>query len=208
MSRKASHDSSWELFLNHGVHRESRTIFIGWSPGADEDERAEITAETAQKVMQEVALLESDSTEAAITILMNSPGGDEMAGWAIYDVLANSPCPVVVKVAGNCMSIATLILQAGQQRLSYPNAAYMVHAGEEGQGMTHPISADRWNEFNRNWRRRYYEVLSERCGQSVKYWRRKCTFDLILTPEDALREGLIDRIIVGPKRLHPVESET
>ena len=205
MTRKASHDS-WELFLTHGVHRESRTISIGWSPNAEEDEKQEITTETYQQVANSVVLLESDSTEQPITVLLNSPGGDDSSSWAIYDLLVNSPCPIIVKVMGNCMSNGTLILQAGQKRLSYPNAVFMIHAGEEGIGMQHPISADRWSDFNRKVRRKYYEVLAKKCGQDVKYWRRKCTFDFLMTAEEALKEGLIDEIIVGVKSKRPIES--
>ena len=207
MAKKTSQDS-WELFLSHGVHRESRTITIGWDEDADEDDRGEVTMKLALDIVQAVALLESDSVEKPINVILFSPGGSETAGWAIYDVLVNSPCPVTVKAIGECSSIATLIMQAGDNRLIYPNCTFLIHAGTESLPANHPVSIDRWNEFNKKWRRRYYEVLAIKSGNNdVKYWRRKCLFDNIMTAEEAVKEGLVDSIIGKPVPTTPIGEE-
>lgn len=63
----------------------------------------------------------------AVTVRINSPGGDVFAGVAIYNYLAEHDGEVTVKVDGVAASIASLIAMAGDKIIMLPGAMMMVH---------------------------------------------------------------------------------
>lgn len=62
-----------------------------------------------------------------ITVRINSPGGDVFDGFAIYNLLAQHPAKIHVKVDGYAASAASVIAMAGDTREVAANALVMIH---------------------------------------------------------------------------------
>lgn len=67
-------------------------------------------------------------TTATIHVRINSVGGIVADGLSIHNALKSHPARVVVTVEGQAASIASLILQAGDERRVYASSLVMVHS--------------------------------------------------------------------------------
>lgn len=63
----------------------------------------------------------------AVTVRINSPGGDTFAGIAIYNALNDHEGEVTVKVDGVAASAASFIAMAGDNIIMLPGSMMMVH---------------------------------------------------------------------------------
>ena len=63
-----------------------------------------------------------------IQVRINSPGGSVPDGLAIYNALRRHPARKVVTVDGEACSIASLLVQAGDERIMPDNTLQMMHA--------------------------------------------------------------------------------
>ena len=75
--------------------------------------RGEITQESAFEFALTAAYLNSLSETEAITVYINSPGGDIDAGLLMYDVIQASPAPIRVVALGTAYSMAALLFASG-----------------------------------------------------------------------------------------------
>lgn len=62
-----------------------------------------------------------------VTVNINSPGGDMFEGLAIYNMLAEHPAKVTVKVMGLAASAASAITMAGDEVLMGTGSMIMIH---------------------------------------------------------------------------------
>lgn len=60
-------------------------------------------------------------------ILLSSPGGTVFHGIAAYNFLKGIPAKIITHNFGTVDSIATVIYCAGTERLSVPNARFLIH---------------------------------------------------------------------------------
>ena len=142
-------------------------------------------------------------TGKKITVLMNNVGGDWFHGMAIYDAIRACFSPVDVEIYGQAMSMGAIILQAGRKRLMHPNSALMIHDGYADSADRPVQSARNWSNFEERLSRpRTYAILAERSGHYASFWKKKCSHDTIMTPEQAIELGLADAIL-HPKRKLP-----
>ena len=73
------------------------------------------------------AQLDTMKDAAEITVRINSPGGDVFDGFAIYNLLAQHPAKIHVKVDGWAASAASVIAMAGDTVEIAANALMMIH---------------------------------------------------------------------------------
>ncbi len=66
-------------------------------------------------------------TAPTIEVQINSPGGNVFDGIAIYNALRAHPAHIITRVDGLAASIASVIAQAGDERIMMPAAQMMVH---------------------------------------------------------------------------------
>lgn len=82
------------------------------------------TSNSARAVVDELA----DINAATIQVRINSQGGSVPDGLAIFNALQRHPARIVITVDGHAESIASLIVQAGDERIMPENTMIMVHA--------------------------------------------------------------------------------
>lgn len=71
-----------------------------------------------------------------ITIYLQTYGGGVYEGFSIYDILTNSPSPVIMKASGKIASMGIVIFLAGTERYATDSTRFMIHSlshGTEGK---------------------------------------------------------------------------
>lgn len=144
-------------------------------------------------------LLYLDSRETAdIKLYINSPGGSVTAGLGILDTMNYVKSDVSTICIGQAASMGALLLAAGEKgkRLALPNSRILIHqplGGAQGQASDITIAA---NEINRL-KAKINDMLSDMTGQSVEQLVIDTDRDNIMTPEEALAYGLVDKIVTN-----------
>ena len=160
-----------------------------------------IDTQLATSVISQLLVLESENSEAPITIYINSPGGSITDGLAIYDVMNKIKCPVITVCVGMAASMAAFLLSCGSRGKRYclPNSTVMIHqpiGGVQGQAAEIKIVATRiLNLYDK-----LAEIMSKNSFIDKETMKEALDRDNYLTPEEALKMGLIDKIIDSPPK--------
>ncbi len=90
--------------------------------------RAKLIKKLAEKVISQLLLLEAESDEP-VKVMIDSPGGDVDAGYAIFDMIRFIKPEVYTIGMGLVASAGALILLAApkDKRLALPNSHYLIH---------------------------------------------------------------------------------
>lgn len=155
-----------------------------------------ITDEVARKVFQQILVLEADSREKPITVIINSPGGEADSGFGMFDMLRFVEMPVRTIVAGLCASAAVMVFLAGDKgsRFTLPNSRFLLHQPSSqsfGQASDLEIASAEILRL----RERYNRVVSEVTGKELELVNKDADRDFWLTAPEALEYGLVDRVI-------------
>lgn len=155
---------------------------------------AEVTADSAQKFIKSFWLLTKKKTKPKITVIINSEGGDYDEGKAIYDLVKGYDGETSAIVIGQCCSIAVVVLQAFKDRAAAQSSVIMVHDGtQEREDKARDFeSAARQSLKDRQW---MYRIFAGRAGRTSQFWAKRCALDTYFNAREALRIGLIDRVI-------------
>ena len=155
----------------------------------------EITDEMATIVNSALRCLARDSDED-ITLFIQSPGGSVSAGFSIYDTIKALKCDIVTVACGMAASMgAFLLATAGTKgkRWCQPNAEVLIHqplGGASGQATDIRIHS----EHILNTRAKLNRIFSECTGQSSEKIESDTERDNIMSAEEALKYGLVDKI--------------
>lgn len=155
----------------------------------------EITDSNSNIVIAQLLYLDSINHND-ISIYINSPGGSVTAGMAIYDTMNFIKSDVSTICIGMAASMAAFLLSSGTKgkRYSLPNGEVMIHqplGGAQGQATEIKIAAERILKL----REKLNKMLSENTGQDIKTIERDTERDYFLSSNEALKYGLIDKIL-------------
>ncbi len=162
-----------------------RTLYVSGS----------IDGELAHKTI--VALEHLDRTDGDIRIVLNSDGGSEQAGFAIYDAITMCRNRVVIDGYGEVMSIAAAIFMAGDKRRLAPNCDFMIHNGFMDE-MDPTMSQDEILAMTEGIKRRterYYNILAQGSQQGLDVIEAWCKDETTFTAPEALEAGFCDEVI-------------
>ena len=163
-----------------------RIVFLG----------TEIDDGVANAVIAQLLFLESQDKEKEITMYINSPGGSVTAGLAIYDTMQYIQPKVSTVCIGMAASMGAVLLAAGApgKRFALPNAEVMIHqvlGGVKGQASDIKIHAERILAV----RDSLNQILAKHTGQDIKTVANDTERDNFMTAKEALKYGLIDKVI-------------
>ena len=155
----------------------------------------EITDNTANTVVAELLYLDSLNHDD-ISLYINSPGGSITAGMAIYDTMNFIKSDVSTICVGMAASMAAFLLTTGHpgKRCILPNAEVMIHqplGGVQGQATEIKIAAERILKL----RDKLNKILAENTGRDLKEIEKDTERDNFKSAEEALKYGLIDKIL-------------
>ena len=150
----------------------------------------------ANLVVAQLLLLDSENPEKDIMLYINSPGGSVTAGFAIYDTMQHIRSDVSTICLGQAASMGAFLLSSGTKgkRLALPHSRVLIHqplGGAQGQATDIEIQAAEIIRI----KKALNEILSQNTGQSLKKIEKDTDRDYIMTPEEALEYGMIDKII-------------
>ena len=165
---------------------EERIIFL-----ADE-----VTDDLSSIVMAQFLLLESEDPKKDIMLYINSPGGSISAGMAIYDTMKYIKCDVQTICMGMAASMGAFLLAGGTKgkRFALPHSEILIHqplGGTQGQATDMEIAAKHIISV----KKQMNEMLADFTGQDYETVVKATDRDNWMTPEEALKFGLIDKII-------------
>ena len=152
----------------------------------------------ANVLVAQLLFLQSEDPKKDINLYINSPGGSVTAGLAIYDTMQMISCPVCTYCVGQAASMAAVLLAAGTdgKRYSLPHARIMVHQPSGGSEGTAADIEIQTQEILRL-RTMLYDILAKHCKHPAEEIRRNSDRDHFMSPEEALSEGLIDKVLTG-----------
>ena len=163
----------------------------------------------ANLIIAQLLFLEAEDPERDISIYINSPGGSITAGLAILDTMAFVRPDIVTICVGQAASMGAVLLAAGTKgkRFSLPNSRIMIHQpsmqGLAGQAADIDIYA---KEILRM-REILNKILSDASGQTMERVARDVDRDYIMEAEQAVKYGIIDRVITSRDLAPPVISK-
>ena len=158
-----------------------------------------IDDQVANLIIAQLLFLEAEDPERDISIYVNSPGGSITAGLAILDTMAFVRPDIITICVGQAASMAAVLLAMGTKgkRFSLPNSRIMIHQpsmqGLAGQAADIDIYA---KEILRM-RETLNQLLASATGQSVERVARDVDRDYIMSPEQGVEYGMIDRVITS-----------
>ncbi|HEY7796262.1 MAG TPA: ATP-dependent Clp protease proteolytic subunit [Microbacteriaceae bacterium] len=171
---------------------EDRIVFLG----------VQVDDASADDVMAQLLVLESQDPDRDITMYINSPGGSFTALTAIYDTMQYIKPNIQTVCLGQAASAAAVLLAAGSpgKRLALPNARVLIHqpaSGGGGQGQASDIEIQAREIMRmREW---LEKTLSDHTGRSIEQVNKDIDRDKILTAEEALEYGIIDQVLSSRK---------
>ena len=171
---------------------EDRIIFLG----------VQVDDASADDVMAQLLVLESQDPDRDIILYINSPGGSFTALTAIYDTMMYIKPQIQTVCLGQAASAAAVLLAAGApgKRLALPNARVLIHQPAiEGGGYAQASDLEiHANELIRM-REWLEETIARHTGQDVEQIRIDIERDKILTAEQAREYGLVDQVLASRK---------
>ncbi|MBE7704629.1 MAG: ATP-dependent Clp endopeptidase proteolytic subunit ClpP [Cyanobacteria bacterium SIG29] len=150
----------------------------------------------ANLIVAQLLLLDSENPEKDIMLYINSPGGSVTAGLAIYDTMQHIRADVSTICLGQAASMGAFLLSSGAKgkRLALPHSRVLIHqplGGAQGQATDIEIQAAEIIRIKKS----LNEILASNTGQSIKKIEKDTDRDYIMTPEEALEYGMIDKVV-------------
>ncbi|BBZ55081.1 ATP-dependent Clp protease proteolytic subunit 2 [Mycolicibacterium phocaicum] len=167
---------------------DERIIFLG----------AQVDDVSANDVMAQLLVLESQDPDRDITMYINSPGGSFTSLMAIYDTMQYVRADIQTVCLGQAASAAAVLLAAGTpgKRMALPNARVLIHQPSLGgviQGQFSDLEIQA-AEIERM-RTLMEETLARHTGKEAAVIRKDTDRDKILTAADAKEYGIIDTVL-------------
>ena len=150
----------------------------------------------ASLICAQLLFLESEDPEKEIYMYINSPGGSVSSGMAIYDTMQYIAAPVATLCLGQAASMGALLLSAGEagMRFALPHSRIMIHqplGGAQGQASDVHIHAQEILRL----RDELNDILAHHTGQKLDKIRKDTERDFFMSSEEAVKYGIIDKVM-------------
>ena len=157
--------------------------------------------DVASLIIAQMLFLEAENPEKDIALYINSPGGSVSAGMAIYDTMQYIKPDVATYCVGQAASMAAVLLASGAKgkRTVLANSRVLIHqpwlSGLQGQQSDIEIHARDMFMM----RDRLDEILAYHTGKPKEEVHRDTERDRILSANEAVEYGIVDRVMVRRK---------
>jgi ATP-dependent Clp protease, protease subunit len=200
----------------YNIDTKNRCIYIhNFITGSDPDD-ANIDYRVANMFIKNINMLSALNSNP-ITIYLSSFGGCHSNGLSIFDAIKFCKCKTILIGHGPVCSMSTIITQAADLRILYPNTEFLIHMGFNSIDGT-PAQVSNHTKHMEIREDRISYIYAERMkdgpmfqGKSVdsikKYLERKLrdTPELYLYPDECVEWGLADGVF-GSKEYPDLDS--
>ena len=150
----------------------------------------------ANLIVAQMLYLEAENPDKDIHLYINSPGGSVTAGLSIYDTMQFIKPDVSTLCIGQAASMGAVLLCGGAKgkRQSMPNSRVMIHqvlGGFQGQASDIEIHTKEILSI----KKKLNEILASHSGQKVDKIAKDSDRDNFMSPDDAVKYGLIDGVV-------------
>lgn len=157
----------------------------------------EVDMELARQVTGQLLAM-SETSEAPIRIILNSPGGHVESGDSIHDVIRFVRAPVHILGTGWVASAGVHILLGAtpERRKCLPNTRFMIHqpsGGSSGRAVDVEIEAQQILRM----RDRLNQVIARETGQPVERVAKDTNRNHWMDAQEAQKYGLISGIVLA-----------
>ena len=157
-----------------------------------------INEQVSSIVSAQLLFLESQAPDKDIFMYINSPGGLVTAGLAMYDTMQFIKCDISTLIIGQACSAGSLLAMAGTKgkRYALRNSRIMIHqpsGGYSGQATDILIHAEEITKI----KKRLNQMYADHTGQPIEVINDAMERDKFMSPEEALKFGLVDKIITS-----------
>ena len=180
-----SHDGERAYDIYSRLLKE-RIIFLG----------DEVNDQTANIVVAQLLHLAYEDPKADISLYINSPGGSVYDGMAIYDTMQLIKPDVATYGIGLQASMGAFLLSSGAKgkRYSLPHAKVMIHQPSSGtRGKVTDMEIDLRESLEV--KEMLSKILAKNTGQKLAKVKSDMERDYWMSPDEAVKYGLIDEVI-------------
>lgn len=155
-----------------------------------------VDEEMAEDTIKALFKFEKDDPTKDIIMIINSYGGYVDSMWAVIDTMQMISCSVHTLVVGKAMSAGATILLSGEKgkRYSTPHSRVMIHqvsGASIGTTSSVEIQAKEMKRMEEECRRH----IIDKTKLKAKQLDELLTHDYYMTPDIALKHGLVDKVI-------------
>ena len=165
---------------------EDRIVFLG----------VQVDDASADDVMAQLLVLESQDPDRDIVMYINSPGGSFTAMTAIYDTMQLVEPNIQTYCLGQAASMGAVLLSGGSKgkRFALPHSRVMIHQPHGGMGGTALDMEIQVQEILKM-KKQLEGIMAHHAGRSAEELSEACERDNFVSPEEAKDFGLIDHIV-------------
>ena len=150
----------------------------------------------ANLIVAQMLYLEAENPDKDVHLYINSPGGSVTAGLSIYDTMQFIKPDVSTLCVGQAASMGAILLCGGAKgkRQALPNSRVMIHqvlGGFQGQASDIEIHTQEILSI----KKKLNEILASHSGQKVDKIAKDSDRDNFMSPEQAVKYGLIDDVV-------------
>lgn len=174
-----------------------RIIFLG----------DDVNEHTANLVVAQILFLENQDPNKDIILYINSPGGSVYDAMAIYDTMQFVKSDIQTVGIGVQASAAAFLLSSGTKGKRYllPHATVMIHQPSSG---TRGKVTDQEIDLREALRvkKMMEEIMSRNTGQKPAKVHQDMERDFWMTADEAVKYGLVDKVIDTRKLADEVQK--
>jgi ATP-dependent Clp protease protease subunit len=174
-----------------------RIIFLG----------DDVNEHTANLVVAQILFLENQDPNKDIILYINSPGGSVYDAMAIYDTMQFVKSDIQTVGIGVQASAAAFLLSSGTRGKRYllPHATVMIHQPSSG---TRGKVTDQEIDLREALRvkKMMEEIMSKNTGQKPAKVHEDMERDFWMTADQAVKYGLVDKVIDTRKLADEVQK--
>lgn len=156
----------------------------------------EINKESVNSLISQLRYLNYQDPDKAITMYINSSGGEVLSGLALYDVMMAVSSPINTVCIGTAESMAAILFSAGDKRQMLPHAKIMIHdplISGNLSGSALNIQAVSKNLMRI--RETTAKILAKHTEQPIEKIYKNTAEDTYFYAEEAISFGLADGIL-------------
>lgn len=163
-----------------------RIVFIG----------DQIHPTMANIIVAQFLFLEKEDPDKDIEVYINSPGGDVMAGLAIYDTMKHIKPDIATTCVGMAASMGAVLLSGGTKgkRSALPNSRIMIHQGSGAYQGT-PKDMEISMRLHMSFVERLTAIIADNSGREFSQVSRDMDRDYWMTAEEGVEYGIIDQML-------------
>lgn len=162
-----------------------------------------ITDDVATDIVATLLLKDAEDCEKKITLFINSDGGDIRNALMIYDVMTMIEAPIETVCIGSATDEAAIVLAGGTAGMRFATKNAIISIGQlvhDWYTQADLTDAKKILEQSTADNKRMMEIFSKATGKPVKQLTIELDRQIFLSAKEALKFGLIDKIVETNKK--------